>query len=119
MKKRIIPLLVLVFMMSFTVHPIFATDCRAITGRPNLSIKGTTAYCEATYHSGNKYAEISVTLTLKQGNNTIDSWSGSGKGRVSISETSTVSRGKTYNLILNATVDGKEQPEVSVSAQAT
>lgn len=38
---------------------------------------------------------------------------------VSISETSTVGRGKTYDLILNATVDGKEQPEVSVSAQAT
>lgn len=113
------PLLALVLVMSFAVHPIFAIDCRAITGRPSLRIKGTTAYCEATYHSGNKDAEISVTLTLKQGNNIIDSWSGSGKSLVIISETSTVERGKTYELVLNATVNGTEQPEVSVSAQAS
>lgn len=105
--------------MSFTIPQIFAADVRAITGRPNLRINGTTAYCEATYRSGNKDTEISVTLTLKQGNDIIDSWSGSGKSLVIISETCTVEKGKTYDLILNATVDGKDQPEVSVSVRAT
>ena len=119
MRKRIMSLALMVsLMMLLAVPTALATNTRAITGSPILRIVGTTAICEVAYRSGNRDTEISVTLTLKQGNNTIDSWSSSGKGMVSISETSTVGGGKTYDLILNATVDGKEQPEVSVSAQA-
>lgn len=118
MKKWIIPLLLALLMMSSMMMTSFAVNSRVITGRPTLRIDGTTAFCGVTYHSGNKDTEISVTLTLKQGEKIIDSWSDSGRGLVIISETSTVERGKTYDLVLNATVNGKEQPEVVVSVRA-
>lgn len=119
MRKRIMSLVLVVSLMTLLAVPTsLAANTRAVTGSPILRIVGTTATCEVVYRSGNKDAEISVTLTLKQGNNIIDSWSSSGKSMVIISETSTVKRGKTYDLVLNATVDGKKQPEVSVSAQA-
>ena len=85
---------------------------------PSLRIDGTTAYCSVDYYSGNRDATVSVTLTLKQGSTTIDSWSNSGKGLVIISETATVQKGKTYDLVMNSTVNGKAQPEVTVSASS-
>lgn len=116
MKKRIMPLLVtLLFVISCTASTALAANGRAITGRPTLRIDGTTAYCGVTYRSGNSDTQISVTLTLKQGSTIIDSWSGSGKGMVIISETSTVELGKTYDLVLESTVDGIVQPEVVVT----
>lgn len=119
MKKRIMPLLMaLLLAMSFAVPSTLATGSRTVSGRPVLRISGTTAYCEADYVSTNSNAKITVTLTLKQGSSAIDSWSNSGTGMVAISETCTVQAGKNYDLVLNATVNGKTQPEVIVSARS-
>ncbi len=119
MRKRIWPLLmVLVLILCFSGPVALASDIRGITYSPNLTIDGTTAYCEVRYRAGNNDTQISVTLTLKQGSTTIDSWSDSGKGFVIISETASVQKGKTYDLVMNATVNGKSQPEVTVSARS-
>ena len=119
MRKRTLPLLMgLILGLYLSVPPASACSSRGITYEPTLRINGTTAYCGVDYHSGNSNVSISVTLTLKQGNTTIDSWSDSGKGFVIISETATVQKGKTYDLVMNATVNGESQPEVTVSASS-
>ena len=119
MMKRIMPLLmVLLLAVTITVVPVSALNDRIPSGGPTLQITGTTAYCEAFYRSGSSNASVSVTLTLKQGKTTIDSWNASGNGSVTISETSSVQTGKTYDLVMNATVNGKSQPEVIVSAHS-
>lgn len=118
MRKRILPLVMAVLLMlSFTV-PAAAAAERAISGRPGLTISGTTAYCVGKYSSGNQNDTISMTLTLKLGTTTIDSWSTSDTGSAVISETCTVTTGKTYTLVLAATVNGVKQPDVSVTARS-
>ena len=118
MKKRIMPLLmVLLLVMAFTVPTASAVSSRVISGRPTLRISGNTAYCEAIFRSGNRDNDISVTLTLKYGTEAVDSWSASGKGSVTISESKTISESGSYTLILEATVNGVIQPEVVVTAQ--
>ncbi len=118
MKKRIMPLLmVLLLVMAITVPTASAVSSRVISGRPTLRISGNTAYCEAIFRSGNRDNDISVTLTLKYGTEAVDSWSASGKGSVTISESKTISESGSYTLILEATVNGVIQPEVVVTAQ--
>lgn len=118
MKKRIIPLLIIALLvMAITAPVASAVNSRVISGRPTLRISGDTAYCEAVFRSGNRANDISVTLTLKRGTETIDSWSASGKGSVTISESKTVLAKGSYTLILKATVNDVAQPEVTVTAQ--
>ncbi len=118
MKRRIMPLLMIVLLvMSITAPAASAVSTRMISGNPTLRINGDTAYCEAIFRSGNRDSDISVTLTLKCGTNTIDSWSASGKGSVMLSKSKAVSKKGSYTLILNATVNGVVQPEVVVTAQ--
>ena len=119
MKKRIMSLLMgVVLVLCLSGPTVLASGSRGTVREPNLKIDGTTAYCGVDYFSGNRYATVSVTLTLKQGSTTIASWSESGKGYVISSETATVQRGKTYDLVMNATENGKSQPEVTVSARS-
>lgn len=120
MKKRIMPLLmVLLLVMAITVPTASAVSSRVISGRPTLRISGNTAYCEAIFRSGNSDNDISVTLTLKYGTEIVDSWSASGNGSVTISESETVFAKGSYTLTLSATVNGIIQPEVVVTAQKT
>ena len=118
MKKRIIPLLMVVLLvMAITIPAASAVSSRVISGRPTLRISGDTAYCEAIFRSGNRDNNSSVTLTLKYGTDTVESWSASGKGSVTISESKTVLAKGTYTLIMEATVNGGDQPAVVVTAQ--
>lgn len=118
MKKRIMPLLMVVLLiMAITAPTASAVNRRVISGRPTLRISGDTAYCEAIFRSGNRDNDISVTLTLKYGTDTVASWSASGKGSVTLSESKTVFADGSYTLILKATVNGIDQPEVVVTAQ--
>lgn len=117
MKRRIMPLLMIVLLvMAITAPAASAVKSRMISGNPTLRISGNTAYCEAIFRSGNRDNEISVTLTLKHGTDTVASWSASGKGSVTISESKTVLAKGNYTLSLSATVNGIVQPEVEVAA---
>lgn len=118
MKKRIVPLLMTVLIVMATTAPMAsAANNRMLIGDPTLRINGDTAYCEAIFRSGNRDRDISVTLTLKYGTDTIASWSASGKGSVMLSKSKAVSKKGSYALVLSATVDGVAQPEVVATAQ--
>lgn len=53
-------------------------------------------------------------MELRQGNIVIAEWSGSASGILKLEETATVKRGKSYTLVVNATINGIAQPTVTV-----
>lgn len=83
---------------------VYAAEPRAVTVRPILSFDGTTANCEVSVTT---YGDIDIILSLWQGSTLVDSWSGSGFSIVSISESCTVTKGKTYKLTVSGTAAGQ------------
>ena len=87
----------------------------ALGGSLNLSFNGTTAVCEASCRGDTSTDYVKATLTLYQGSSYIDSWSSEGTYRAIASGQHSVTRGKSYTLKLNYSVNGVAQPEQSVT----
>ena len=116
MKRRIIALVMLaVLVLAFTAQ---AAEPRYSDNRPTLSISGTTATCEVDYKSANTSDTVKITLALWCGDNIVDSWTETGKGRVVMSETCRVVAGNTYDLVMMPVVNGVAKPTVTVSADS-
>ena len=114
MKRRIFSLVaVLLLVLSVSVQ---AVESRAVHSNFGLSFSGTTAICFGTCRSGNSSDRIAMTLILEQGGVELDSWSATGYGQVTISETYPVTKGKTYTLVMEYSVNGEPQPAVSTHA---
>ena len=69
-----------------------------------LNFTGTTANCEAMITSAAD--DIEATMTLKQGNRVVDSWSGSGTGILFLDGDYYVTKGVTYTLTVEGTRNG-------------
>ena len=111
MKRRIFSLAaVLLLVLSVSVQAI---ESRAVQPVVNLSFSGTTAVCFGTCRSGNSSDRIAMTLILEQGGVEVDSWSASGYGQVTITEFCPVTKGKTYTLVLECSVNGEAKPAIS------
>ena len=76
MKKRVF-LLIAMIVLVLTVS-VQALETRTINNKPNLSFSGMTAYCSTVCTGEGGSDQVDATLTLYQGSNYIDSWSGSG-----------------------------------------
>ena len=116
MKRRILALTALC-MLLFTISAQ-ALEPRNAKPAPLLSFSGTTAYCSLNYISDSSSDRMQATLTLYQGGTYVDSWSGSGTGRVSVSGNCKVSKGKDYTLTVTYSVNGSSQPAVSVTKKS-
>lgn len=114
MKRRaaLAVLMVFVLVAGITVQ---AAEPRAASSTLSLSFDGSTAVCTAYCKGGSTSDNVEATVTLYQGTTYVDSWSNSGKYAVSISEECHVTRGKSYTLKLNYSINGVEQPEKTVS----
>ena len=112
MKKAAALTILFVFLLSSITA--YAAEPRAVTVRPSLSFNGTTALCEVTVTSYGK--SIDLTLSLWQGENLIEQWTASGTSLVSISESCSVAKGKSYRLTVSGTVNG-EAISASTSGQ--
>lgn len=77
---------------------------RLLQVHSGLTFSGTTANCEAMIVSGSD--NIRATMTLKQGNRVVDSWSGSGTGLVFLDGDCKVTKGVTYTLTVEGTRNG-------------
>ena len=106
--------LTILFVFLLSSITAYAAEPRAVTVRPSLSFDGTTALCEVTVTSYGK--SIDLTLSLWQGENLIEQWTASGTSLVSISESCTVVKGKSYKLTVSGTVNG-EAISASTSGQ--
>ncbi|WP_458256083.1 hypothetical protein [Dysosmobacter welbionis] len=116
MKRRILSLAaLLLIVLSVTAQ---AAETR-MGGNPVLAFDGTTAQCTATCYGRRSSDKVTATLTLYRGDTYVDSWSKTGTYRVHVSGETEVQRGKTYTLELTWTVNGDEQPPVSVSKRCS
>ena len=110
MKKRVLAL-VLVVAILLASTALAATY--AVRPSVSLDFDGTTANCSCTVR-GESGDKIEVMMTLWQGSVLVYSWSDSGTTRVSMDKTKTVTKGKSYTLKVNASVNGEILDEVSV-----
>lgn len=102
-----------IFVLTMTAY---AVEPHVVSARPVLSFQGTTAFCGAECRAENSSDTVKATLTLYRGSTYVDSWSGSGKGRVAISGDCAVKSGTKYTLTLTYSINGIAQPSVSTTA---
>ena len=114
LKRRFWVLTALViFALTVAAH---AVEPMAMSPLPVLSFQGATAYCGAECRAEKSSDTVKATLTLYRGSTYVDSWSGSGKGRVAISGDCAVKSGTKYTLTLTYSINGIAQPSVSTTA---
>ena len=82
---------------------------------PDLSFDKATAICTIYVRADESADSISVKAKLWSGNTCLKTWLLSGKGLIREERTTTVSRGKTYKLTLDYTINGITQPQKSVT----
>lgn len=102
MKKRLIPLLLVLVLMLSTVAS--AAEPRVAQAVPSLSFEGTTANCAVSVTDFG--SEIKATLTLWKGNRVVDSWYGEGTSILRITGSCEVVKGVSYSLKVTGTIDG-------------
>lgn len=113
MKKRLwLAIAAITIMLTISAQ---ALEPRTISAIPSLSFSGTTAYCSVICKGMSASDKIDVTLTLYQGKTALNSWSGSGTGRVDVYGEHEAISGKSYELVASYSVDGKLQPSVSTT----
>lgn len=110
-KAALVLAIILVVSMPLTV----SAAPRALDVAPNLSFNGTTATCRVTVIGNSTSEYIEVTMKLMYGDYCEASWSSSGYGYVYMLENDTVTKGRTYELVVEITVNGVAKTPVSVS----
>lgn len=94
--------------------PVSAQTDRAVSRTIQLTFNDTTANCSVLI-AGTKNNYISAVVTLWNGNQCIGTWEQAQSGRVDISEDVSVTKGQSYTLKADYTVDGVTQPQMSTS----
>lgn len=112
MKMRSLFLAVVLVVMC--AMPANAVSSRAIGGGVTLDFDGTTAVCYATITANNRDT-ISATMSLWDGNDCVATWRGTATGYLVFDKTADVSKGESYTLTVDVTINGKVQPQMSTS----
>ncbi len=92
-----------------------AAEPRARNPVLNLYFTGTTAHCSVVCTGTSSDDAIEATLTLYQGTSYVDSWSKSGRDRVSLLGESEVKSGTSYKLVLTYSINGESQSSISTT----
>ncbi|MCI5498846.1 MAG: hypothetical protein MR419_04900 [Clostridiales bacterium] len=114
MKKRILALSLALVMLLGTAAQA-AGPMRAPRATPKLSFSGTTAICVAVVQGDKSTDRIAAAMRLWKGNTCLETWIKRGTGTVKFNETKTVSRGATYKLTVDFTVNDVAQSQKSVT----
>lgn len=117
MKKKVIPFLFfLVLLFAQTVHAQ-AASLRTATIWPSMDFNGTTAQCSVSVTADHFTDDIEIVVKLWRNGQCIKTWEDSGTGYLIFDRTTTVTRGYTYTMTADVTLDGAIQPTVSVSKE--
>jgi len=112
--KKIALLLAIVLLVAAPLTVQAATP-RTIRISPVLSFTGTTANCSVTIQADNANHQIIATIRLMQGNICYKTWTVIDSGYVSWSDnTVTVAPGRTYQLSVDAVINGVPQDSCSM-----
>lgn len=110
MWKRAFILTICFLLVCTTV--VYAVEPR-ISAVPTLSFSGRTATCTCNVADAGK--TLQVTMELLDGSTIIDSWSKTGTSIVIMSQTSDVTRGRTYTLRVRVMINGISYGPYSVT----
>lgn len=114
MKTRV-PIFALLMMLLLT-NTVYAQETRMNTTLATVSFSGTTATCIVDIVSNGGNDKISATIELLCGNQSIKTWNKSvDNGHLVFYDTVSVTKGKTYDLVVEYTVNGKTQSSFSGS----
>ena len=109
MRKQLLALsLILVMLLGITAQA--SGPAMLPAAQPSLSFSGTTASCRIIVRGDRSSDTLSATAKLWTG-----TWTIKGTGKIQTTKTATVSKGKTYKLTVDYTVNGVKQPQKSVT----
>lgn len=114
MKKQLLAL-TLVFVMLLGVATQAAGPMRAPSVKPELSFDGTTAVCSALVRGNTPKDKVVATAKLWHGSICLGTWTKSGTSYVLVKGSAPVSKGKTYKLTVDYTINGVKQPQKSIT----
>lgn len=114
MRKQTL-VLFLVFAMLLGITAQASGPTKLPSARPNISFDGTTAVCMIYACADKSTDAISIIAKLWTGSTCLKTWSIKGSGQVRTTKTATVSKGKTYKLTMDCTINGIKQPQRSVT----
>jgi len=112
--KRLSLLLAIVLILGLATTA-YATSPRQLNIMPEITFSGTTANCAVAVTGNFATDDIDVVIKLWRGSTCIRTWYDSGEGYVFWDGTATVSKGKTYTLTVDVTINNVSKPRVSVS----
>lgn len=112
--KKIALILAVVLMLS-TPLSAHAAEERMLSIYPGISFSGTTAECSLAVTGDYADDEIDVVIKLWRGSTCLRTWYDSGEGYVFWEDTATVTKGKTYTLTVDVTINDVTKPRVSTS----
>lgn len=87
----------------------------ALSIRPSITFEGTTATCHVAVVGNNMSEHIEVTMKLMYGTSCVATWADDGYGYVLMEQNATVTKGRTYDLVVEVTINGVVKPPVSQS----
>lgn len=111
--KKVAVFLVIVLIMSMPMSAIAAT--RSLSVNPDLTFSGTTAKCTTTVLGNDMSEYLVVTMKLMYGTSCVASWNGSGYGYVYMDKTANAVKGRTYELVVEVTVNGVAKEPISTT----
>lgn len=111
--KKIAFLLAIVLVISTPLTVSAATYALSI--RPQLSFSGTTANCGVTVVGNTMSEHIEVEMKLMHGSTCVATWFADSYGYVVMKETTGVTKGQTYELVVAVTVNGVSKTPVTHS----
>ena len=114
MRKQLLALsLILVMLLGITAQA--SGHAMLPAAQPSLSFSGTTASCRIIVRGDRSSDTLSATAKLWTGKTCLKTWTIKGTGKIQTTKTATVSKGKTYKLTVDYTVNGVKQPQKSVT----
>lgn len=115
MKRKMLIVLAMVFLVTSMPVCAMAQTSRVISVVPQLTFTGTTANC-VVYVGGNFVTDrIEAEIKLWSGSVCLATWNASGTGFLTFSDTYGVSRNREYTLTATVEINDIQQPIVSVS----
>ena len=104
--------IVIALSVPLTAH---AAEERMLSIYPEITFSGTTANCAVAVTGNYANDDIDVVIKLWRGSTCLRTWYASGEGYVFWDDTATVTKGKTYDLSVDVTINNVTKPRVSVS----
>lgn len=112
--KKIALFLAIVIILTIPVTA-YAAEQRMLSIYPGLSFSGTTAECSVVVTGNYATDDIDVVIKLWRGSTCLRTWYASGEGYVFWDDTATVTKGTTYKLTADVTINNVTKPTVFIS----